>query len=91
MSDLREQLAKRMWEIDPRRWPGKPDLIISGFANTDLRGAGGLSYGNIADECIRQMEWARRNCLYGPSEIPGGSAICLTFNPISIAPEDWKP
>ena len=85
MTDLRETLAHRFWKIDPRRWPNKPDLIFGGFAGTSVDGAPGLTYGAMADECIRQMDWAARNafdscCNRGP--LP---------QDLTPAPDDWRP
>lgn len=65
-----EELAKLFWEMDPRRWPNKPDLIVNGFANTDIRGAGGLTYGMIAEECIRIAGEMVRKDLYGTAANP---------------------
>jgi len=41
----------------------------------------------VADECIRQMAWARRNVPY-PDELVHEWA---TDEPLTLAPEDWKP
>jgi len=103
MNDLRERFAKRLWDIDPRRWPNKPDLIIGGFAETDIRGAGGLTYGILADECIRQMEWARNNCVdvvtrgreYEVPSMGGGTEITWSetheARDLTLAPDSWTP
>ena len=44
----------------------------------------------VADECIRQMEWARRECVipfqpdYDECEIDYSA-------PLTLAPKDWQP
>jgi hypothetical protein len=63
-------------------------------------------FGVIADEVIRQMEWARRRCSGVLSEplptthhvtpFPPGSADIrgvriLGSKPLTLAPMDWKP
>ena len=54
MPDLREQLARRIFDII---WKGNPPVDrVSIEPVADLKGT---SYGKLADECIRQMEWAR--------------------------------
>ena len=43
----------------------------------------------MADECIRQMEYARRS-----QELPDKSGYVVWKTPrppLSLAPEDWKP
>ncbi len=39
-------------------------------------------FGLIADECIRQMEWARREGMDGDRDKP---------YEVSLAPPEWKP
>lgn len=51
----------------------------------------------LADEVIRQMEWARKRC--GPRHAPpvyteyGSRPIHVEggFDALTLAPEDWKP
>ena len=55
----------------------------------------------LADECLRQMEWARRHCCpvakYESIEIdknkyPGISGVRVVgTNPLTAAPADWNP
>ena len=83
-AELREKLAERFWTIDPRRWPHKPDLILVGFARTCVGKADGLTYGDLAEECLRQMAWARA------VEQQAYDLAAGPTNSVSIAPEDWK-
>ena len=87
MADLREKLAARMDAIMQRYFGHEG--AYAGYAET------------LADECIRQMEWARRHCCpvskYESIEIdktkyPGMSGIRIVgTNPLTPAPDDWKP
>ena len=98
VSDLREQLARRIFDII---WKGNPPPVdLEPIA--DLKGT---SYGKLADECIRQMEFARR-CVgvTGPTTIEStklsfGEIVPTTIvvsaakphlPPLGAAPDDWK-
>lgn len=84
MSDLRERLARRLWETQTDRkfhsgddwetivWREKPT------AEQFLR---------FADECILQMEWAR-DC--GEQELFTATTIPYTRKPLVPCPDDWK-
>jgi hypothetical protein len=41
-------------------------------------------FSSIADECLRQMEWARTECSPYAHE-------CWHEVPLTLAPPDWKP
>lgn len=80
MADLREQLAQRLAAVVPTSNYG---------AELDLRKVQEKFYGALADECLRQMEWARHECSTGPGDSEG---VELDFDqPLTLAPEDWKP
>lgn len=75
---LREQVMERLFSIgstylegpvDPQLW----DPVWTGNA---------ILYGRLADECIRQMQWARSEGMDGDRDAP---------YEVSIAPEGWKP
>lgn len=70
MSDLREKLAARLVTLFLRAHGGK--------RWNHFEGSGDLSLLPLADECIRQMEWARQAHMVRPKfeEIVGlGTAI----------------
>jgi hypothetical protein len=69
--DLREKLVKRlMGEF----WRG---------TNHEPSGEFNDHWTRTADECIRQMEWARQACGDGPGRPQG--------KPLTLAPEGWRP
>jgi len=76
VSNLREELARRLSTIWQKEMQDEPDADVHWNA--------------IADECIRQMEWARRECVipfqpdYDECEIDYSA-------PLTFAPADWKP
>jgi hypothetical protein len=70
-----------------------------GFVSQDAED----SFGRMADEVIRQMEWARRECHHpnvikyeGPKYLSTGEwseARGVTIDglvPLTLAPEDWR-
>ena len=68
MSDLRERLAERLVHV------------AGGLPNP-----GGMGWGMfllLADECIRQMEWARHDVynMHGERD---------ATEPLTAAPDDW--
>lgn len=105
---LREELAQRMAEIEHQiRKDREPEFLGPGvpgraflILNQDIRQA-------LADECIRQMEWARRECdrvaacHWGGPEHPecgDPNACCgeairenMAKDPLTLAPDGWKP
>ena len=52
-----------------------------------------IGWGDMADECIRQMEWAR-GIGYRHAELASDDAdyvLAVNRPPLTLAPEDWKP
>ena len=88
---LREDLAKRLAKV-------LNGAIVR--AETTPEGFPGMTradMGPVADECIRQMEWARQRCgresapptytEYGSRPIHGMGAL----KTLTLAPPDWNP
>jgi hypothetical protein len=72
---LREQAAARMVQV------------LGGVPNP-----GGLGWDDmlkVADECVRQMEWVRREKMSQVAEREG--VYCGSDAPITLAPDGWKP
>lgn len=89
------------------------DHFVHKLADHFVRKVGGapdhLGYGDfliLADECIRQMEWARRECSkqitealpttthevpYPPGMVEIRGMRIHGLEPLTLAPEDWKP
>ena len=85
MSDLRDKLAERLCNIT---------LPLMGDATPWQRAQRHTKdyYRKMADECIRQMTWARRG--HGSVWFGGVEHKNLPLmieSPPSLAPEDWKP
>ena len=95
---LREELARKLFDL---YWSQR------GYKFREL---GAMSpedpivWASMADECIRQMEWARRKCsqlnvveYFGPRRLDDGTwsdargVHVEGFVPLSLAPEEWKP
>lgn len=53
------------------------------------------AYMAMANECLRQMEWARRYCIteYTLVEHSASGAIRITKidQPLTVAPDEWRP
>jgi len=89
-SDLREQLSTKLL-----------DVFSKGFV--DLRQPDGsvnvvTVWNLVADECIRQMEWARRpdrevevTQYWEKGAGPAPTVIRTSELPLTLAPDDWKP
>jgi hypothetical protein len=80
--DLREQLKRRLDKVYHTHLPLEPHDIFIQVAGI----------GAVADECIRQMEWARHECPFEWAGTPdpitkAGSADAI----LSIAPDGWTP
>ena len=95
--NLREDLARRLrtiqeqaspagYDIDgiPTRWTPFDEIEPDSECGKILRAQ--------ADECIRQMEWARRESPLTelPHETPEG-LLEITWSLLTLAPKDWKP
>ncbi len=70
---VREQLAQRFGDV------------ISPYGDRLLDEDGWLS--DLADECIRQMRWARSQVY----SVPGGPPYLTAAIQLEPAPEDWQP
>ena len=80
---LREDLARRLTgilngtmvhtETSPEGFPG--------MTRADM--------GPVADECIRQMEWARQKTTYVTSIDYDEDEVA--WGDLTLAPPDWKP
>jgi hypothetical protein len=63
-------------------------MRLADIALTKRAGPGGPMWPELAaDEVIRQMEWARREC---PDEC-GHCGRGEGPSPLTLAPDDWKP
>lgn len=84
---LREELARRLglvyrtkagWQSPEVHWGDRDE------EGARVHNANRLLFLEMADECIRQMEWARRrNPWVDQSE--------YDRSPMTVAPEGWKP
>ena len=84
--DLREKLAARLAATSPRM----------DFANQMMHPSptfdSHADWLRVADECIRQMEWARTGWI--ASKGSNGSTFYTNANPpipLTPAPDDWRP
>jgi len=102
VSELREKLAKRLGEV-------VYESFMSGAGVRERMTAREAAKAHdlaLADECIRQMEWARRSVsISGPmtiesSELRLGEIVPTTkivsparirLGDLTIAPDGWKP
>lgn len=104
---LREQIAERLASVlmmgngavsgDVVRRPGTTLSFSTPGDPERFPEADFIDLGPVADECIRQMEWARR------SSVNPGYVIKLAHHlvpldhatgerlPLTAAPEDWTP
>ena len=90
---LQEQLARRLgyvyrlthgWQEPEVHWGDRGTITETTYHNVWAEQAVWLK---VADECIRQMEWAAAN---------GFNHCCSRglhnpLDPMTLAPEDWKP
>lgn len=84
----REQLARRLHD----RWLNHDREKHPALGRLPpLSDATVLSWFAVADECIRQMEWARRCCQWTPVTWKMSSEEIAARNPLTFAPPDWKP
>lgn len=72
----RDEQVKQMGQAD-----------FNGYSTVDLA---------VARECLRQMEWARRQTVTIELGVilaarERGVEKVATFQPMTLAPEDWKP
>lgn len=87
MADLREELAQRLWRIELGPDPdGEPPWYgATGPARKAMR--------RLADEVIRQMEWARSRCIsvVAPISAVAEQELIESDSFLTLAPPDWKP
>lgn len=86
---LREQIARVLAGI---KWPSvlTSDESVSDM-EVDAAQGRSATWGDMADECIRQMQWARYNIVkIMPHEGEPG-AYDVYHHPMTAAPEGWKP
>jgi hypothetical protein len=110
---LREQLACRLVEALILGNGGTSSELVRSPADGTLRfstpagpekfpKAEFMDFGPVADECIRQMEWARREMhaqirAYTQNAFDDGGALpnpdygTEGTLPLTLAPKDWKP
>jgi len=91
----REGLARRLGYVY-RKTSGwqEPEVHWGDRDGEDERdqNAQRLTWLRVADECIRQMEWARKGWLERIDS--NGSRFYMTAppqSPLTLAPDDWKP
>ena len=83
MSDLREQLANRLFEVV---WKARHRQIDPG---TPYSEAQFTEYKDLADECIRQMRWARHSYRWAnPDGMEWDNGMDPTED-VSLAPDYW--
>jgi len=93
--DLREQIIRRLWEVELRvsqEYLAKHGAVPDGErvpARAFLGHQQAVSAAR-ADECIRQMEWAKSYACSYLSE-PGRDVPREAAGPLTLAPDDWKP
>lgn len=85
MDDLREKLAERFADIFLARYgDGSPYATLNTWQRE--------KWLEMADECIRQMEWARHECPFEWAGTP--DPVTKAGSPDAIltpAPPDWRP
>ena len=88
MADLREKLATRLltaygegYERVARPDPDNPGGTVINVVE---------AWNCVADECIRQMEWARTECVESVDSYDAGNSW-LKNKSLTPAPDDWKP
>lgn len=80
---LREELSRRLCSLV---W-GAPHMP---YANEPVCSEQdrAVTWGDLADECIRQMEWARRQTFDSVRDYLPDVEV---HEPLTAAPEGWKP
>jgi hypothetical protein len=91
---LSEQIAEALYCAF---WDGKPPVptdiavLMAATKGIDSELPIDAAWRAVADECIRQMEWARdqcRDCVGGPAEDTLDAIYELK---LTAAPPDWSP
>ena len=81
---LREDLAARLWTITKKIHKDTMGGICDGFEYYD---GWDTLHSQLADECLRQMEWARHEW----HNSMGCACYCSNKLDRTLAPPDWKP
>lgn len=84
-NSLRERLADVLWQ---RLCAAHPQI----YRGVRQPGNAHGTLFTVADEVIRQMEWARRQIIdrhYGSTD--DDRAHVNESTPLTLAPEDWQP
>lgn len=101
MSDLRHQVAEALylafWDADPKV-PTEVAVWMAATKGMDSGKPIDEAWLSVADECLRQMEWARTHCqqtggepLLGHFSGQGEQQYRSVFVPVlTLAPPDWK-
>jgi hypothetical protein len=88
---LREDLARRLWLVVTK--PDSASVQWDASPNGSLAEYEKAPWFIAADECIRQMEWAR-GIGYRHAELAAQDAdyvLKVNSPPLTIAPPDWTP
>ena len=80
MSELRYLLSRRLKDVGQ---------AVKVRERAQAREAFDNYYNAITDECIRQMEWARRETTFITSLDYDNDVI--DFHELTLAPDGWKP
>jgi hypothetical protein len=92
--DLRETLAERLYclFVGEKAWlPTEAIVHIAATKRIDSEALSDQHWRALADECIRQMEWARRTVGASFGSTPEDRAYLDEHYPLTAAPNDWKP
>jgi hypothetical protein len=79
--ELREALMTRLFSIGSGYRPGPTEPKL----HDPIWTGNAILYGELADECIRQMAWSRSRVWTGQGEGVDDTDV------VSLAPEGWKP
>lgn len=84
-TDLRDQLAHHLFDIvyAARHRPLAPGTLYSEAQFTE--------YKDLADECLRQMEWARTETCAENEAALSTFGLAASVPPLTLAPEGWTP
>ena len=79
---MREELAKRLWQVRHPSWI---------LPDRGLDEAGEPGWFALADEVVRQMEWARQMKAYRTDARGSRYFTVDATSPLTPAPDEWKP
>lgn len=96
MSDLRHQVAEALylafWHADPKV-PTEAAVWMAATKKMESGKPIDEAWLSVADEAIRQMEWARRHCgeyFVVPGNMEPGKLVPLEEISLTLAPPEWK-